>query len=328
MQITLSPKQKTATTLLICALLSLSCSLLSIIFLREVMLPFAAAALAALFVLESERRRVFSAVISLLIIAADVQLCGLATYISVEIVAIALIIACFFLRGSKAECSFWITLTFALFVLLTMVYASYAATKTLTLDSFLDYYIDLYRGIEEQFIESFDEYSAALGVPADKANAAMASRLLSSMASVIPSVILLAGFAVSGIALKIFSGILRLLCDADSNERISSWRFSLPKAMYVAFWIVLALNLILGIAGLEGVLPVVITNVYNVLLFIFAYIGFGVVVSLLTNAFKRRNTAILVTICSIAFLGALAVELISYFGASFIFRGGRNAENK
>lgn len=328
MQISLLPKQKMMTTLFIVALLSLACSLLSIIFLRELLLPAAAASLAALFVLENGRRRIFSVAVSLLIVATDVLLCGFSAYISAEILAISLIIAIFFIRGTKAECSFWITLTFTLFTVLTMVLAAYVATKTLTLDSFLDYYIGMFKEVEKQFVESFSEYSAAFGIPADKATPAIASKLISSMASIIPSLVILAGFAVSGVALKLFTGILRLMCVEESAKEVASWRFSLPKAFYVSFWIVLACNFIVTLISSSGTFAIVVNNVYNVLLFVFAYLGLGVVVSFLTTLFKRRTPAIVVTAGSLLLFGMLAIELISYFGASFVFFGERDAENK
>ena len=64
---------------------------------------------------------------------------------------------------------------------------------------------------------------------------------------------------------------------------------------------------------------IVVANVYNVLLYVFVYVGLGVVIGFLTALFKKRSRAILVMVAAILFSGAFAIELIAYFGASFVF---------
>jgi hypothetical protein len=186
----------------------------------ELILPLVAAALAALFVLERGRARVLSIVAPIFMIAADVLFRGSFSYLALEAVALAIIIALFFLRGSKAECAFWLTLTVTLFIILAMVMAAYSATKLLDLDSFFDYYYGLYRQIEDWFVETFASVSSLFGIPAERADATVAASILRTMASVLPSVAIVFAFAVGGVALKIFSGILKLVCDEESEKKI------------------------------------------------------------------------------------------------------------
>ena len=66
----------------------------------------------------------------------------------------------------------------------------------------------------------------------------------------------------------------------------------------------------------------------NVLLYVFVYVGLGVVVSFLTALFKKRSSAIFAMVAAFILLGALAIELIAYFGASFVFVRGRDRGDK
>ena len=173
-----------------------------------------------------------------------------------------------------------------------------------------------------------EEAMATAGTGLESIDPALIPTLMSSMASLIPSIIIILGFILGGVSLKIFTGALRLICDEESRARISDWRFALPKTMYFAFWVVAILNLLSGLFGASGMFSIVVANVYNVLLYVFAYVGLAVVVGFLTALFKKRSLAILATVAAIIFLGALAIELIAYFGASFVFVRKRDRGEK
>ena len=328
MQISLSNKLKTLPTIIVFAVLSILFVAASLFLFGELMLPLASAALAILFVLENGRRRIFSIAIPLVAIAADLIIHGTFSYLALEATILAVIIAMFFIRGSKAECSFWLTLTALLFSLFSMALIVYSETKAISLDAFLDYYIGLYNELEKMLVPVFEEAMATAGTGLESIDPALIPTLMSGMASLIPSIIIIFGFILGGVSLKIFTGALRLICDEESRARISDWRFALPKTMYVAFWIVAVLNLLSGLFGASGMFSIVVANVYNVLLYVFAYVGLAVVVGFLTALFKKRSLAILATVAAIIFLGALAIELIAYFGASFVFVRKRDRGEK
>ena len=328
MQISLSDKFRTIPTLIILALLSLVASVASSFLFGDLLLPLTAATLAVLFVLEGGRRRIFSIAVPLLAIAADLLIHGTLSYLALEATVLAIIIAMFFLQGSKAECSFWLALAVSLFVLFAMVLVAYQQTGVLELDAFLDYYIGLYKEVEAWFTELFREVIASSGDAAEGIDPSIASTLLSTMASIIPSMIMVFGFAVAGVSLKIFCRILRFLSDSESAERISAWRFALPTPLYVAFWVAAALNLLSGLFGTTGMFSIVVLNVYNLLLYVFAYMGIGVVVNLLTSIFKKRSLAILAVVGAFIAFSSLAIELIAYFGASVVFYRKRDTGGK
>jgi hypothetical protein len=296
--------------------------------LGELMLPFSVASLAILFVLESGRRRIFSIAIPVIAIAADLILHGVSSYLALETTVLAVIIVIFFLRGSKAECAFWLTLATSLFVLFAMALAAYHGTGVLSLDSFINYYVGIYEMIEKTIVEVFEEAIATAGTSVDGVDVSIIPALLSAIASLTPSVIIIFGFAVAGVSLKLFSRVLRFLCDDESRARISEWRFALPTPIYIAFWIAAVLNLFSGLLGTGGMFNIVVMNVYNVLLYVFLYVGFGAVVDFLTAFFKKRSLAIVVTLAAIMFMASIAIELIAYFGASYLFFRRRDVDGQ
>ena len=328
MQISLSDKIKTLPTIIAFAVLSILFSATSLLFLGELMLPLSVASLAILFVLESGRRRIFSIAIPLVTIAADLILHGVFSYLAIETTVLAVIIVLFFLRGSKAECAFWITLATSLFVVFAMALAAYHGTGVLSLDAFIDYYIGVYEMIEKMILEVFNEAMATAGMSLDGVDPSIIPTILSAMASLVPSMIIIFGFAVAGVSLKLFSRVLRLLCDDESRARISVWRFELPTPIYIAFWVAAVLNLFSGFFGTSGMFNIVVMNVYNVLLYVFVYVGFGVVVDFFMTLFKKRWLAIVVICAAFAFMGSIAIELIAYFGASSVFVRRRGIDGK
>ena len=328
MQISLSDKFKTLPTVIVFAVLSILFSATSLLLLGELMLPFSVASLAILFVLESGRRRIFSIAIPVIAIAADLILHGVSSYLALETTVLAVIIVIFFLRGSKAECAFWLTLATSLFVVFAMAFVAYQGTGVLSLDSFINYYVGIYEMIEKTIVEVFEEAIATAGTSVDGVDVSIIPALLSAIASLTPSVIIIFGFAVAGVSLKLFSRVLRFLCDDESRARISEWRFALPTPIYIAFWIAAVLNLFSGLLGISGMFNIVVMNVYNVLLYVFLYVGFGAVVDFLTAFFKKRSLAIVVTLAAIMFMASIAIELIAYFGASYLFFRRRDVDGQ
>ena len=321
MQISLSPKYKIFPTLLIFSALALMASVTSILLLGELMLPIASAALSAVFLLERGRARIFSIAVPVVVLAADILARGAMSYLAPEIIFLAIILAVCFLRTAKSECAFWLSLTVSVFVIVSMVLAAYSATKTLTLDAFVDFYLDMYETVEEAFTAGFSEISVIFGVTSDKDDTATASAILRAMASVLPSVAIIFAFAISGLALKFQSIMLKAVSDDATRKAVSSWRFMLTSTVYWAFWIALSLNFILNIFGAVGSFAIIVANIYNVLLYVFAYVGFGIVLAMLSALFKSRPLAVLALIGTLVLFSGLAIELIAYFGAASVFFG-------
>ena len=306
-------------TLLIFAALALMASAMSILFLGELAIPLAAAALSAVFLLERGRARIFSLIIPVVIFVLNVLIYGVLSYLSLEIIAMALILSHFFLKSSKSESAFWLTFVSTAFSVLAMALVAYLQTKQLSVDSVIDFYLAMYADVEAMFVESFADMSILFGVTADQATAEIAVTVLRSIASIIPSIIIIFAFAMGGVALKLQCIMIGAVADDEVKEKLGFWRFSLSTPIHYAFWIFLLLKFVFELSGATSVFAITVMNIYNVLLYVFAYLGLGVVISMLTKWLKKRSLAILATVGAIFLFSGLAIEIIAYFGAAFVF---------
>lgn len=326
MQFSLSPKYRMLPTLFIFAALALMSSVCSILLFGEFAIPLASSALSLVFILERGRKRIFSIAIPVLIVALSIALFGIYSYVALEIIVLALILSLAFLKTSKSESAFWLTLASVVFFVVSMALAVYADTKQLSLDAFLDFYLGLYEKLESIFVDGFAEISILFGISSENADPALAASVIRSFASIVPSIIIILSFAISGISLKLQSLMVKAVADEQTRTAVGKWRFALASPIYYAFWAVLLLKFIFDFSSNVGVLGVTVANIYNVLLYVFAYLGFGVVVRMLTKLFKSRRLAVLATLGAMLLFSGLAIEIIAYFGAAFIFHEKRKTD--
>ena len=323
MQFSISSKYRMLPTLVIFAALAVMSSVASILLLGELVIPIASAALSAVFVLEQGRSRVFSIIAPIVILVTDVVFRGALSYLALEIILVALVLSVCFLRKSKGECAFWLTLVATAFSVVAMALAAYAETRQLSFDSFIDFYLGWYQEIENVFLESFSDISILFGITSDAANEEVGRTVLRSLASIVPSIVIICSFVLSGFSLKFQSLMLRSVAEDDTKKRIAEWRFSLSTPIYYAFWIVLLLNFFTEFSKNVSVYSITVVNIYNVLLYVFAYLGIGVVLTMLEKLFKSRRLAKLAIVGAILLFSGLAIELIAYFGASVVFYNKR-----
>lgn len=319
MKIKLDPVRKPLSVAALLAALVIASALLASLVFGEVMMPLAVASLASLYLLE-QKKKLLSIISSLAVIAIDVLVGGAFTYIGIEIVSLSILIAVLVRLGvSKAEASFWTSLVASLFVLVAMVLAAWADMGEISTDIFFDYYIDLASTLRETFVEimtSAVNSSQAIAISAEDI-----AYVFDSFVNSLPSVVAVGAFVLSGITLKITSFFLFRFSDKDGVKWVMSWRFKVPPIVSVAFWILAVINIFS--AGGDSLFAIVVANLFNIFVAVFAYLGFKVVLFLLTGIFRSRALAILVLIGTLALLNSLAIELLAYFGAANLFIGFR-----
>lgn len=326
MKVSINPKYKPLSVLFlftfISAALSFGASLLG-----ELVIPFAAAALALLYVTDVGKRRIFTAITTAVIILTDIFLHGATSYVGVEVCVLALVIALAVAGNlSKAETSFWLSLITVLFFLVASVIALWSATGEASVDGYFDYYIGLCDALREVFVDS--AVTAAENTPYAKIiTEESAVALFNSCVSLLPAMLMVIAFAISGIALKLFSGALGRIADSDTRAWLSEWRFGLSGIVTAAFWVLVVVNLFT--ASSDSVGAVVAANLYTVFMVLHAYIGLKVVNLFFSRVFRNRAFAFLTVAGILLFLNSLAIELLAYFGAANLFfaKGHGNGDN-
>ena len=316
MKINLNSKYKHTSILLLLTVISVALSLGASL-LGEIILPFATATLALLYLIDNGKRRIFTVVATVLILATDILINGTVSYIGAEVSILALIIVIAVAgRASKAETSFWLSAVSLIFFVLVSVLAVWSATGEVGIDGYFDYYIELYKSLRSVFVDTV--VASVKNTPyAELVTEESASELFGSFVSILPAVLMVIAFAISGVTLKLLSGILAKISDPDTKAWALGWRFKLPGIITLAFWILVVINLFT--ASADSIFAVVVANLYTVFMVVHAYIGFKVVKLFFIRIFKNRALALLTIAGVLLFFNSLAVELLAYFGASNLF---------
>ncbi len=326
MKVSLNPNYKPTSALFLITVISVALSLGASL-LGEIVIPFAAAALAMLYVTDVGKRRIFTAITTAAVILTDILLHGATCYIGVEICVLALVVALAVAgRMSKAETSFWLSLVTFLFFVVASVLALWSATGEVSVDGYFDYYIRLCDALREVFVDS--AVMATGNTPyADVITEESAAALFNSCVSILPAMLMIIAFAISGAMLKLFSGALGRISDSDTKAWLSGWRFGVSGIMTAAFWVLVVINLFT--ASSDSVFAIVTANLYTVLMVLHAYIGLKIVNVFFSRVFKSGVFAFLTLAGILLFFNSLAIELLAYFGAANLFFAKRyeNGDN-
>jgi hypothetical protein len=124
------------------------------------------------------------------------------------------------------------------------------------------------------------------------------------------SVLIVFSFAICGLCLKLFSAVMKRCLEYEDN--ILGWRFD-PPAMYGHIFIVLMFVQFIASYG-DGVFSFVITNLYLIFVWIYAYIGYRVAIYVFSN---RKKPAVITAIIILLLLlfSSLALQILALLGA-------------
>ena len=206
----------------------------------DIFVGFAAASLAVL-LLTNSIRHIPAASVGVLVIVLDLLINGFTSFVGVEMVCIALIIAYLFSRGEK-KCfiSAIITVLVTLLVLLSFCLLAMKSEGSYTFEAVTSFYTALYESTKADFVSAMmkmidtlpDSYSQMVA----EITETEISLVFDSLVSGLISVFVIYGFLISGIALKSFAAIASAI--SDNSREISEWRFSTSN-VFCYFYIVL-----------------------------------------------------------------------------------------
>ncbi len=295
-------------------------SIVSTVILGEFVLPLAIAFYAALITFEKNTH----------ILSFICALIGFATLlIPVSIPAIwgSVAVICgfslFFLFRSgnaKSDSAIILTLLISAAIVLSFVVVAYKFTDEFSLESTVKYFSGLFEELKIYLIDAFSAMKASVseqvgefaspdqieGFPISEE---ALSDGLTLMFNMIVSFIVVIAFLIVGLAIKLFTFIVRK--NTDQNSSIHSWKFSVPSLYAYLFLIVFLLSSFVSPFENFGI---VIINLSNIFTFVFAYIGFKAFKDLLTKKGKRV-LGILLPILGVVFLGSVVLDVLSAFGA-------------
>ena len=283
----------------------------------ELFLPVAIAFLAMLFSFENSKRTVSiitAALIALIGIGLSVAY-GVVNFIGVEIIASSAVIA-FYFRSlkSKGELGFILTLLISVMTLLSLYFSAAAQVGSLAPAEVGKFYADMFSQLKSTLVDSFLSIKIQGQNGAEEAliSKEAAVDMVDELFSMLLSVVIVIAFAITGLSLKIFGYAVGKY--SKEPAKVYNWKFGVTTPV-AYFFCALALITKLS-SSLDSVFIIAMNNIYNIFMFVFAYLGFTFVFYILAH---RRSTAfaLFLTCGAVLFLNILAIEILSFVGVFY-----------
>ncbi|MBE6635061.1 MAG: hypothetical protein E7617_02505 [Ruminococcaceae bacterium] len=284
----------------------------------ELLLPFATASAAALFVFENPGRRILSFAIPAITLVIAFVMNGFYAIICVEYIILALLLALLYSKGiSKAECVTYMTLVTAVFMVLALYLGAGKATGNFTFEAVSDFYSDIYARLRAPIVEFISSRKISLpdGTLENYMSIEEAGYLFDSFAKLLPAMLGVASLVITAIALKLFTAFLFRL---SRYGILKSFAFFMPSPITAYAYVAVAiLSSFVGINA--GWFAVAIANASEIMMIVFAFIGFNYL-NALARMSSGRSTMYFIVAAAIIMFGGAALQLLGFIGAWFAIK--------
>ncbi len=283
-------------------------------FLGVIIMPIYTGVLAAIFLFDKSYKRTLVFSISFFICILSVILGNHLLFEELFSAIIAFII-CFMFKQekSKGECVGYVTFIFSVMLIILFASSAFLAKETFSFEALTTYYKEFYQQVKTELLKHFYEVIAALpeGIDTPLINEQDIIYLLDTLVFLIPSLIVIISFVGVGIAFKLFSLITSRTI--AKPELIINWRFSTDNVFAYSFIVIMILSAFIRPSDVFGI---AVNNLYNVLLVVYAYIGFNFSRALLMQR-KSYMYSTLVLLILVFLLSSLGVSILALIGVYF-----------
>ncbi len=314
---TLSNKKTPLIFALLCFLSGIVCCLFG-----ELTLPLPIAFLAVLYLFDNSKKHSLSIVSSVLIVAINIV--GLLLGINLSAFGPASVVLAFSIfysftkKQQKSDAAFVMTIVCAAFSLISYILIAMRVQGVYTFDAVIEFYTTIASMLRENFVSLMLEAYTIAGI---SVTPEALVQLFDAQLNMVISYLLIGAFFVIGVSFKLF-GLIVGRCVEDKGE-ISSWRFFTTN-VYAYFYIILMI-VCMFIPALDGIIPVVVINLYNLFLVVYAYVGFNFAFAMLTKKFNPF-VSFIILIGAILVLASVAIQLLSALGVMFTIRKNNEAK--
>lgn len=213
-------------------------------------------------------------------------------------------------KSSKTDTAYIMTLICSVFLGISLVLLAMIRVGELSFEAVSIFYGNLVDSVrpylQEYFIQMFASIQTAITV--DEANV-----LIDSILELVIGFVFIWSFFIVGLSMKLYCFVVKRL--SDIKDFIVSWRF-MPTPIFAYFYAIVGVS-IMFFQNSSDVLAVAALNLEYIFMFIFAYVGFNFLITMLS----RRIPAVLaLIICLIAVivLSSVAIQVLSYVGLMFV----------
>ena len=312
-------------TILILSILAILAGVISCV-LADLFTPVLAGLLAVLYLYADESFKTAPRIVTLIVLflnIGSILFLGISSSLfAVSAIIIAVILINGFNKNSaKADSCYLASVLCALVLFLSFVLFAMLETGDFTIAAVKDFYSELIALLKSTFINGAKEiYAEYLSAEQSLITVEMLEFAFDTFINTIISYFIIAGFVISGISAKVFSGLSSIL--AEDNTNIKNWRF-MPTPVFAYFYLILMIASIF-IPMESNVFTITVLNLSNIFMVIFAYVGFYFAIDFLAKR-MRRGFAIAITVISILLLARFSLNLLSMLGVyKVILEGKRN----
>ena len=280
--------------------------------LGELLLPFAISSLAALFVLEKPNKRFLSYLIPPIPVIVAIVTYGAFAAITAQYVVYALILALIYrFSKTKATAAFYLTLLIALFFAISLYISGAINAGSFAFEAVVDYYSDFYTALKGKLVESLSSYTVTAndGSVQKPISAEVAASYIENLSKLAVSLIGILAFLIAGISIKLFKAYI---LNFSKYGILKTFSHFLPSNMAAYIYIVVSILTIF--TGTSDIIDLTILNISQILMLVFAYMGFQYV-SMIGNMSGKKTTVIFGLLAAILLLNTLAIQILSYLGA-------------
>jgi hypothetical protein len=278
------------------------------------LLPMAASAglLAALIHFECEKNNLIRIIAPILIVVIDWIFNGFYSLSGILIVVSALMIFLVYEQEwAKFESAMAMSLIAAGIIALIFIVAGIKNDQGLPVREF---YQNFYENFKSEYLNYYNQVYVPMyeemGVePISAENIIYA---LNYMVGMIVSILFISGFALVGVATKVYSFILEKL--GTNKEKLRGWRFS-PSSIFAYFYAILGLFSMFLSTELTT-FNLSIFNLETIFMVVFWYMGIVAIGKLIRERKKRGLPILLTTVCA-AFITLFFPRIVSYAGVFY-----------
>jgi len=274
------------------------------------MLPVAAGFYAALLSAEKKENKIFSYILPLVPLTANIFINGFYSLEAIAYVAVGAIIYYGYDRKKdKALVTFFASVAVIAFMFLSMLLLAFDEIGSFEASVPMDYYTDLYLVGKKEFVSAITSFTSidSDNIVFYKFNAAEAVDMYNSVIiSFIPIISVFSLISV-GIASKLLSSLMRKYDSEDA--RLKDWHFITTPFMAYAY---LLLTALVSLSS-QGIIGLSLSFVCSILMVVYYYIGICALFSFICAKKGKKFAFISIAAAHVIFL-SFVPQIISFIG--------------
>lgn len=287
-----------------------------------ILLPLCAAAFALLFLFEPRQGRHLSYIAPVLLILACALLFPGRLPMAVFAPLSALLTVFFYKRMlPKFDLTLCLMGLFLLAEALMLWFEAAAAIGTWSPGETIAYYSELLTLEKEALVAQLHTVllqSLPAGAPDAEALLSIGT-MVDRMYSLVLAMYAVLAFFLVGVALKVFSALVRVL-GGELSATVMRWRFTTP-VVFAYFYIVLFFAYMF-FGGGTGVLAMTVGNLYTVFMLMYAYIGWKYLRFMMARSGRVRRFRVLLAVLAVIFF-TVALQMLAIEGVIAVITANR-----